>query len=185
MKKIIILFLIAPILMATQCEDEGCIPSITQKTKFDLITIENLQTNYNVGDIIWLNSSLSRNQEFNETPENIDLFNYQLDFAFGVQFYKLSVYNPEIYLCLDENTTEITQGSLNENLGCNLFVYERTDNQLKCRVGIKLLETGNYKLSINNISNFRETGLTCNDQAIDIYTTFSNNNLQSVNFSVN
>jgi hypothetical protein len=91
------------------------------------------------------------------------------------------VYNPEIYLCLDENTTEITNGSLSN---CNLFVYEKVGNNLKSRVGIKLLETGNYKISIYNIASFRESGLNCNDKAIDINTTFSNNNEQMISFTV-
>ena len=69
-------------------------------------------------------------------------------------------------------------------MGCNLFVYEKRNNEFKSRVGIKLLETGNYKLSIYSISNFRETGLNCDDKGLDIRTTFSNNDQQTINFTV-
>jgi hypothetical protein len=181
MKKIIIIVLLFPFLIATQCEEEPCLPIIKQRNKPNLITVENLQSTYNVGDILWINSTLERNQAFDNPNETIDLFDYPLDFEFGLQFYKLSVYNPEIYLCLNENTTVITNGSLNT---CNLFVYEKIANTLKCRIGIKLLEPGNYKISIFNIATFRNSGLTCDDQGLDIYTTFSNDNLQNINFTV-
>jgi hypothetical protein len=65
-----------------------------------------------------------------------------------------------------------------------MFVYEKIGSELKCRIGIKLLETGNYTLSIYQISNFRETGLNCEDKRLDIATTFSNNNQQMIQFSV-
>ncbi len=184
MKKIFLSLLIIP-LLAFQCEPgEPCQATIKQKTKPNLITIENLQSTYNVGDIIWFNSTLESIQNFESPTETIDLFSYELDFAWGVQFYKTSVYNPEIFLCLNSITTEITDGSLNETMGCNLFVYEKRNNEFKSRVGIKLLETGNYKLSIYSISNFRETGLNCDDKGLDIRTTFSNNDQQTINFTV-
>ena len=185
MKKNILLLFVAPLLLAFQCEpNDPCYPKITQKSKPNLITIENLQNTYDIGDIIWFNSTLDRIQNFENPNETIDLFSFPLDYGFGIQFYKSSVYNPEIFLCLNDNTTEIAHGSLNETLGCNLFVYEKSDTELKCRIGIKLLESGNYKLSIYNISNFRNTGLNCNDKGLDINTTFSNNNQQEINFTV-
>ena len=183
MKKLL-LILLTPLFFAFQCEPEPCMPIVTQKSKPQLITIENLQSTYQVGDILWLTSTLARSQNFENPNEIVDLFSYNLDFAFGLNFYKSSIYNPEISLCLDSNTTEITQGNLNENLSCNLFVYEKIGNELKCRIGIKLLETGNYKLSIFNIANFRENGLNCEDKGLDIFTTFSNNNQQMIQFSV-
>ena len=185
MKKNILLLFVAPLLLAFQCEpNDPCYPKITQKSKPNLITIENLQPTYNVGDIIWFNSTLDRIQNFENPSETIDLFSFPLDYAFGIQFYKSSVYNPEIFLCLNSTTTEIDQETLNETLGCNLFVYEKIGDELKCRIGVKLLETGNYKLSIYNISTFRETGLNCGDKGLDIFTTFSNNNQQEINFTV-
>ena len=185
MKKTLLLLLIAPLFLAFQCEPgDPCSAKITQKSKSNLITIENLQPTYNVGDIIWFNSTLERIQNFENPSETIDLFSFPLDYAFGIQFYKSSVYNPEIFLCLNSTTTEISLGNLNETLGCNLFVYEKFGNELKCRIGIKLLETGNYKMSIYNISTFRETGLNCGDNGLDINTTFSNNNQQEISFIV-
>lgn len=185
MKKTLLLLLIAPLFLAFQCEPgDPCYPKITQKSKPNLITIENLQPTYNVGDIIWLNSTLERIQNFENPSETIDLFSFPLDYAFGIQFYKSSVYNPEIFLCLNSTTTEIDFGILNENFGCNLFVFEKIGNELKIRIGVKLLETGNYKLSVYNISTFKESGLSCNDKGLDINTTFSNNNQQEINFTV-
>jgi hypothetical protein len=182
MKKITaFVLLVAPFLMATQCDTETCSPKISKKFKENLITVENLQNTYNVGDIMWLSSDLDRNQTFENPTETIDLFSYPLDLEYGVQFYKLSVYNPEIYLCLDESTTEFTAGYLND---CNLFVYEKNGDHLKSRFGIKLLEAGNYKIVIYNIASFRDTGLNCDDTAIDINTTFSNNNEQLISFTV-
>jgi hypothetical protein len=185
MKKCIFLLLIAPLFLAFQCDPgESCSVNVTHKTKTNLITIDNLQNTYNVGDIIWISSTLERIQNFENPNETIDLFSYPLDYSFGIQFYRLSVYNPEIFLCLNNNTTEIDFGSLNENFGCNLFIYEKIGNELKSRIGVKLLETGNYKLSVYNISTFKESGLSCNDKGLDINTTFSNNNQQEIIFTV-
>jgi hypothetical protein len=185
MKKIVFLILITPLFLAFQCgPGDPCFAKIAQKVKPNLITIDNLQDTYTVGDIIWLSSTLERIQNFENPNETIDLFSFPFDYGFGIQFYKSSVYNPEIFLCLNNNTTEIVYGSLNETLGCNLFVYEKIGNVLKCRIGVKLLETGNYKLSVYDISTFRELGLNCNDKGLDINTTFSNNNQQEITFTV-
>jgi hypothetical protein len=183
MKKLL-LILLTPLFFAFQCEPEPCMSIVSQKSKPQLITIENLQSTYQVGDILWLTSTLARSQNFENANEIVDLFSYNLDFAFGLNFYKSSIYNPEIYLCLNSNTTETTFGALNGNFGCNMFVYEKIGSELKCRIGIKLLETGNYTLSIYQISNFRETGLNCEDKGLNITTTFSNNNQQMIQFSV-
>lgn len=181
MKKLSLLLLLIP-LLAFQCEPgEPCFPTFKRMSKPNLITIENLQTTYNLGDIIWFNSTLDRYQNFENPNETIDLLSYPLEYAWGVQFYRASVYNSEIYLCLDGNTTEITNGSINS---CNLFEYEKIGDVLKSRVGIKLLETGVYKLDIYQISTFRESGLNCDDNGLDINTTFSNNNQQTINFTV-
>jgi len=181
MKKIILILTLFPFLIAMQCEDNYCYASIKQKTKPNLITVENFKAIYNLGDVIWLNSTLEKNQIFDYPNETIDLFSYPLEFEFGIQFYKSSVYNPQTYLCAGKNTTEFTNGYLNE---CNLFVYEKTDDKLKSRIGIKLLETGNFTITIHNIATFRNSGLTCEDKGLDINTTFSNNNEQSINFTV-
>ena len=185
MKKLLLLLVISPLFLAFQCEPgDPCSAKISQKSKPNLITIENLQTTYAVGDIVWFTSTLDRVQNFENPNETIDLFSFPLEYGFGVQFYKSSVYNPEIFLCLNSTTTEISQGSLNGTMGCNLFVYEKIGDELKCRIGIKLLESGNYKLSIYNIATFKETGLNCDDIGLDIKTTFSNNNQQEISFIV-
>jgi hypothetical protein len=185
MKKIVLVFFISHLFLAFQCgTEEPCSAKIIVKFKPQLITIENLQPIYNVGDIIWFNSTLERIQNFENPNETIDLYSYPLDYAFGIQFIKSSIYNPEIFLCLNSTTTELSTGNLNETLGCNLFVYEKIGNELKCRIGVKLLEPGNYKMSVFNISTFRETGLNCNDTGLDINTTFSNTNQQEINFTV-
>ena len=92
MKKFV-LILLSPLFLAFQCEEEPCMREVIQQSKPELITIENLQSTYNVGDILWLNSTLTRNQNFENTTEIVDLFSYELDFAFGVNFYKSSIYN--------------------------------------------------------------------------------------------
>ncbi|MFD2909342.1 hypothetical protein ACFSX9_11450 [Flavobacterium ardleyense] len=181
MKKLFLLLLLIP-LLAFKCEgEEPCFPTIKQIYKPNLITVENLQTTYNLGDIIWFNSTLDRNQTFENPTETIDLFSYPLEYSWGVQFYRSSVYNSEIYLCLDSTTTEITNGSINN---CNLFEYEKVGDVLKSRVGIKILETGVYKINLYKIATFRNEGLNCDDKGLDISTTLSNNNQQTINFTV-
>lgn len=185
MKKIILVVFICHLFLAFQCGiEEPCLAKIIVKYKPQLITIENLQPIYNVGDIIWFNSTLERFQNFENSNETFDLYSYPLDYAFGLQFIKSSIYNPEISLCLNSTTTELSTGNLNETLGCNLCVYEKIGNELKCRIGVKLLEPGNYKISVFNISTFKETGLSCKDKGLSINTTFSNTNQQEITFTV-
>lgn len=80
MKKIVLVFFISHLFLAFQCgTEEPCSAKIIVKFKPQLITIENLQPIYNVGDIIWFNSTLERIQNFENPNETIDLYSYPLD----------------------------------------------------------------------------------------------------------
>ena len=159
MKKLLLLFLLSPIFLAFQCEPgEPCTAKITQKSKPNLITIENLQATYNVGDIIWLNSTLEKNQNFDNPNETIDLFSYPLEYAFGIQFYKSSIYNPQIYLCLNSTTTEISIGNLNalQTVGYReLFDY--FDEKTTLEFAIEQIKMNTRRFAKRQITWFKRT----------------------------
>ncbi len=179
MKKGLIVFLIVPVLMATQCEDDiECTSETLIKTKQNLLTIENSQTTYQVGDVLWIKSDLDRNINFDTPNETIDLFDYS-ELIFKFNFDRISIYNSEMYLCVNEDTIEIVKGEL---LNCNQFSYERSDTNFQSNIGIKLLEAGEYRMKISEISSNEHSD--CSKDGIVILTSFSNNDNEWVTFLV-
>lgn len=184
MKKLIKIFLFLPLLLAFKCgEEEDCFGKLSTYEKPNLITIDNLQTNYTIGDTLWISSNLEILQDFDGV--NVDLLAFDDQIGYSFNFYKNSVYNPEIYLCVDNTTTTFQNGNLINYWGCNQVAYERVNNELKSKVGIKLLESGNYRMEFYNINSFKENGYNCHEQKIQINTTISNLNGNIINFVVN
>lgn len=185
MKNLLRIFLLLPFLLAFQCEDDDpCSLKFTSKVKPNLISVENLQSTYNVGDTLWLSSEIERIQQFDN--ETIDILNFPEKIGFGIQFKKETSYSNEpIFICLDNNTVTFTQGYLFLNYDCNRFIYDVNNSNLNCRVGIKLLEAGNFTIELNSIMNFRTNGNNCNDEVLEIKTNFIENQSLSIYFTVN
>jgi hypothetical protein len=156
MKKSVLVLLICPLLFAMQCDpdDEPC-GNLVELEKRDLITVENLQAEYQLNDTLWLNSTVDINQQ---SSSAIDLFEFDEELSFYIELKKASVYNPNNYLYLNEETTVIDKGRAIENN----FILTKENNTFKNRIGIKLLEPGNYSLTIYNIASYKPSGTDCN-----------------------
>lgn len=167
------------LLLAMQCdpEDEPCGNWInTQKN--DLISIENLQTNYNLNDVIWLNASIARNEQLAGVVYN--LFETDEKFAYWIDLKKESVYNPNNYLSLNEQTTIVDKGEANSNQ----FILTKEGDSFSSRTGIRLLEPGTYTLSVYLIGSYNLTRSNCNFTAFSIETDFAEMESGSVSFTV-
>lgn len=179
MKKTVLILLMCPLLFAMQCEpdDEPC-GNLVELEKKDLITVENLQAEYNLNDVLWLNSTVDRNQQ--STSATFDLFEFDDELAFYIELKKASVYNPNNYLYLNEQTTVVDLGRAVENN----FILTKDNNTFKSRIGIKLLEPGNYSLTIYNIGSYKPIGTDCNFTSFSIVTDFSGMDSSSFLFVV-
>lgn len=184
MKNLLRICVLLPFLLAFQCgEEEPCFGKYTTIEIPSLITIENFEQNYNVNDTLWISSTLNQFQTLNN--ETIDLDTFDDEIGFGFQFYRSSVFNPEIFLCVSDETTNFQNGNLIDYYGCNQVTYEKNGTEYKSKFGIKLVESGNYRLEFYNISSFKESGYDCNERVLQIKTSISNTNSNSFNFTVN
>lgn len=179
MKKTILLLLIAPLLLAMQCDpDEEPCGKLIQTQKNDLITIENLQTSYNLNDVIWLNASIDQEQQIGNITYN--LFETDEKLAYVVELTKQSVYNPNNYLSLNEQTTIVDKGEVEGNN----FILTKEGNRFQNRIGIRLLETGTYTLALYNIASYNWYRPDCNFTAFSFETDFNEIESGSVTFTV-
>lgn len=179
MKKLVLLLLICPLLFATQCDpDDGACGELVELEKKDLITIENLQTEYGLNNVLWLNSTVERNQQ--SANSTFDLFGFDEELSFYIDLKKTSVYNPNNYLYLNEETTIVDQGRAVDNN----FILTKENNTFKNRIGIKLLEAGNYSLTIYNIGSYNPNRTDCNYTSFSIITDFDGMDSNTFSFVV-
>ncbi|MEZ0006775.1 hypothetical protein ABH942_002152 [Flavobacterium sp. 28YEA47A] len=180
MKKILLLLALCPILLATQCDpDDAPCGRLIEMQKDDLITIENLHTEYSLNDVLWLNASVDRNQQTSNST--FDLFEFNDKLGYYVELKKESVYNQNNFLFLSEQTTVIAQG---ESDG-NTFILTKDGNSFKNRIGIKLLEPGNYRLTIYNLGSYLPYRTDCNFTSFSISTDFNEMDSNTFSFTVN
>lgn len=180
MKKILLLLVLCPILLATQCDpDDAPCGRLIEMQKNDLISIENHPAEYNLNDVLWLNASVDRNQQTSNST--FDLFEFNDKLAYYVELKKESVYNQNNFLLLNEQTTIVNQG---ESDG-NTFILTKDGNSFKNRIGIKLLESGNYTLTIYNIGSHIPNRTDCNFTSFSILTDFNEMDSNTFSFVVN
>lgn len=181
MKKIIFLIALSPFLFAFQCdpEPEPC-GEFIEFEKPDLITIDNQQTVYQVGDILWLTATVDRNQVNPITEATYDLFSSDEKLAYYLEFSKTSLYNGSNFLYLNENTTIVEAGELD----WNTIILTKQNEQYKSKIGIKLLETGTYSLFLYNVSSFNRDRIGCNYITYIMNTDFSGMDSKVFTFTV-
>ena len=170
MKKVLSIFVTSLFLLAFTCESDNgnCDIEPLRATQANLVTLENLQPEYEVGDILWITSELDRFFELTENDTTVDLFEYgELQYHFNLD--KLSAFDSSEFLCVNENTLEIDKGEHLSDLDCNHIKYVKEEDRFISRVGIKLLEAGNYTLAIKEIQNLNEE---CNFDGIILTTPF-------------
>jgi len=182
MKKIVLLIVLIPFIFAFQCdsETEPC-GNFVEFQKPDLVTIENPQETYELGDVLWLTSEVDRNQFSTETGASIDLFQSNNQLYYYIDLQKSSAYNGYFYLYLNENTTIIEHGEMESN---NVILVQE-GNYFKSKIGIKLLEPGTYSINIYNIASFNPNQVGCNFTAYSMITDFNGLDSNLFTFEVN
>ena len=170
MKKILFLLTFSPFLLAFQCdpEPEPCGEYI-EFEKPNLVTIENAQAIYSVGDVLWLTSAVDRNQINSNNGDLIDLFESNEKLSYYIDFRKSSAYNDYFNLYLNENTTIIEQGEAYSNF----IILLKDDEKFKSKIGVKLLEPGTYSLNLYNVATYNPDRVGCNFTSYSMITDFS------------
>ncbi|RTY95078.1 hypothetical protein [Flavobacterium sp. GT3R68] len=154
MKKLKFLLFI-PLLCAMQCEPEGPCgdnPTSNYVLHNNLISIETNGTTYHVGDTIWINAVVNKNQSDANSSQNINLFNFDNKLNFNVNLLKTSSYNQNFPISLNENHVVSDKGEVM----ANSFIMVKEGDNFVNRTGIKLLETGTFKINCAEISSYRD-----------------------------
>lgn len=153
MKKLKFLFFI-PLLCAMQCEpNDPCVntPPNNYVINNSIISIENNAVTYQVGDTIWINSVVNKNQ-IDVNSKNVDLYTYDDKLNFEINLYKTSSYNQDLPIYLNQDHIVVDKG---EAFYSSLILVKENDNYVN-RTGIKLLETGNFKIRNSYINSYRQ-----------------------------
>lgn len=170
MKKLKFLLFI-PFLCAMQCDGEdpcGNPPPSNYVVNNTIISVENNATTFHVGDTIWINSVLNRNQSDVNTSHNLDLFDFDAKLSFNVNLLKTSSYNQDFSIVLNANHVVSDKGEVIAN---SFIMVQEGDNFVN-RTGIKLLETGTFKINCFQIYSYRDN-YDCTTRT-DIGTTIMN-----------
>ena len=175
MKKKILLVLILPLLIATQCDEDDVCPGLEEFQGFS-ITVENTQAVYNINETIWLSAAVSSTL-FNtctDTEEEVSDPSLFIDSIFIV---KLVDSNTEINSQITEATTSFNIGSQFMFSSCNdavniTPVIVDDGFEFFYRLGIQNAEAGDYCI----VSGWGRS-TTINDGAtnnLDIYEAYNN-----------
>lgn len=181
MKKIVLLLAMIPFLFAFQCDPEPdpC-GNYIEFEKSNLVTIENPQITYAVGDVLWLSSTVDRNQINSNTGDSVDLFESDEKLSYYVDLIKNSNYNGYYQIYLNENTTLVESGEVNSNN----IILTKEGEQFKSKMGIKLLEPGIYTINLYNVASYNPDRIGCNFTTYSMVTDFSEMDSNSFSFEV-
>ncbi|WP_296150978.1 hypothetical protein [uncultured Flavobacterium sp.] len=175
MKKLIFLLFI-PVFCATTCDDDPCDDNGYSFVNYDLVKVKENQTSYAVGDTLWLDAVVSRNQILQYNQSNYDLFSKNETLSYFLNMFKNpSSGNGQVFL----NTENLI--SIKGKAENNHFTLTKEGNTFANKTGIKLTESGNFKISVDDISSYGSSG--CNS-SVQIQTKILNSD-EDNNFNFN
>lgn len=191
MKKSILfyIFILLPILISCSKEDEEFYNAVYTSIP-NLVTVE-VESSYSVNDILWINTNnFSRylnqpNQTtpldvFKTTKSNYFVFSYRLEKKINNDWENVAI----------GNNYEVEKGRISTNVYITGYAdFNATTNQYEHRGGIKLTQSGEYRLVFfegYNGSNFDLISDSANNFTfLTINTTAVNLNGSTYNFVVN
>lgn len=179
MNKLILLLTVFPLLLATQCEpdDQPCGKFVEMQIP-ELIAIENPQQQFSVTDTLWLNATVSRSQQLENTP--FDLFEFDETLSYYIEVVKESPFNSNNYIHLTQQAMVVASGEALDNI----FILTKAGDTYHSRIGIKLLEPGNYTMKVYNINSHNHYRPDCNFTSFSIATDFDGLNSNTFSFAV-
>ena len=180
MKPKLIFFLLAPFLMAFQCEEEEleCAGTVEFTNNFG-VSVENLNETYVSDETIWFNGEVS--SELINICDGLPEIILDED-TFVTGFFVLKLTNSLV----DLNAEVVQNYDVTYNIGeelittsCAEFVYltpELSDDNLSYnyRVGISLNDPGDYAVVATFANNFEGFEQNNNAEIFDLYNTLNN-----------
>lgn len=177
MKKLTFLLFI-PIFCATTCDDDPCDDNGYSFINQDLIKIEGNQISYNVGDTLWLDAVVSRNQILQYNQSNYDLFSKNETLSYMLNMFKNSSLGNDYQVYINTENLISIKGKA-EN---NYFTLTKEGDTFVNYTGIKLIESGNFRISVDDIYSYGSSG--CNS-SVQIQTKILNSDEDNYyNFNV-
>ncbi len=147
MKKKILLILILPLIVATQCsEDDACV-GIQEFGGYNII-VENTQTVYDLNETIWLNATVSSSL-FNDCTQSDEISTDATLFIDSIFIVKLISSDTEINSEITSVNAIFDIGSeFNFSVCSNSInitpVISDDEQEFKYRLGIEIAEPGDY-----------------------------------------
>ncbi|RZT00120.1 hypothetical protein [Aquimarina brevivitae] len=132
-------------------------------TNNDIITVENETTEFALDESIYVITTVN-DQQTTTNEKNITLseFTYGEDFEnfyHTLALYKKTGFGTLSKINLTENAIEVLEGEVSVSQG-NLFVQNfYRDSAFRSKIGIKLLESGDYVLSSADYTNINNDGI--------------------------
>jgi len=154
MKKLTFLLFI-PLLCAMTCDDDPCDDNVNYIINYDLVKVENNQKNYSIGDTLWLDAVVSRNQILqNSSQSSHDLFIKNETLSYNLNMFKSSNLGTDYQVYIDsDNLISIKGNAIN-----NYFTLVKEDDTFVNKTGIKLTESGSFRINVNDISSYGSGG---------------------------
>lgn len=181
MKILSCLFFI-PFLSVSMCGGEGddCEGGKNYNFETDnLITVQSASHTFQVGDTLWINSVVNKNQ-VDVTGNAITIFDITDKLQFAPTYERVSAYGQYLQIQLGQEYLVPDKGALIYGT----FILDKEGDNFVNRTGIKLLEAGNFRITANGLDSYKEDS-KCSDPHVGIFTHISNADVEgSYLFSV-
>lgn len=155
-----------------------------------LVTLET-QDSYEINDVLWINTD-NFSRFLNEPGQStlLDVYTTSKAQRFKFTFYLEKQIGNNWELINIGNNFVSELGTVNEIFGVTAYaIYNQADEKYEFRTGIRLTESGNYRLSFPSGYNYTNFDMISENPAESTYltiaTTFSNLNGNEYTFTVN
>jgi hypothetical protein len=145
---------------------------------------------YNVGDTIFLNSTISKTLYDNVSLQNVDYSN-SLGVGGNISTSQLDTVSNQVKYALDKftvfdkiGTTSQLQNQNILNSGKNIFFFEST-NFYEFKIGFILKEKGLYMLGVTDLGSQGIAGKDCTNAGFAMTVTNSNKNINIFQYALN
>ena len=194
MKTIITLLAILQLIFLSSCmtvDDSDYLNKPIQVAIKNLIVVETKST-YNTNDVLYFNVYVPRYIKEEKFVDLLDIFktsnNNQIPIGFNLE--KKTAYNTWSRINIGNNYILDKGQTSDVNYPFASCVLNNIDNLYEFRLGIKLLEQGEFKLNINEYLSCYPDNNNNNDVGVNIITTYNINDsngkpITAYNFTVN
>lgn len=146
----------------------------------NLVTVQANSNHFEIGDTLWINTIVNKNQFDITSNSTVNLFDIDKELSLEISYERASAYDQYFQINLNEEAIVSNKGQVI----VNSFILVKEGDNFVNRSGIKLLETGNFRITDYDINSYNIES-RCSDPRSNIGTRISNaNNGEFYEFSV-